>query len=94
MGAAHEAAGRSDYAHELYRVALISNPHYGPARRNLDRLEDWDGDRSTRQPAALGDVELRTHRAVKTVPNVPLEATSEPISAPLRAPPRPPALSS
>lgn len=89
MGAAHEAAGKSDYAHELYRLALISNPHYGPARRNLGRLKNWDGDKSTRQPAALGDVELRTHRAVKTVRDVLPEATPQPISVPAPRAPAP-----
>ncbi len=75
MGAAHEAAGRFDYAHELYRLALISNAHYDPARRNLDRLGAWDGDPATRRPASLGDLELRSHRAVKTVRDISRDTT-------------------
>lgn len=86
MGAAHEARGKSGYAHELYRVALIADPHYAPARRNLHRLREWDGDISTRRPALLGDVELRKHRAVNARQDVSIEATSTPARPP--APPR------
>ena len=70
LGVIHEVRGKRHVAMELYRVALITDPDFGPARLNLHRLESGDLLAGTaRLSATLGDVQLRIGRTILPASN-------------------------
>jgi hypothetical protein len=66
LGVINEARGAISIARRFYGVAICSDPSYQPAQMNMRRLYELDTFGHTNLCACLGDVELRTHRAVRS----------------------------
>ena len=64
LGVACEVRQKWKLARRCYGVAMSVDPRYEPAQRNMRRMYELYTFGSSREPLALGDLELRRSRAL------------------------------
>jgi hypothetical protein len=67
LGVINEARNQRSIARRFYGIAICSDPSFMPAQLNMRRMYELDTFGHTQVTVSLGDVELRSHRALSPV---------------------------